>query len=161
MIYQFSFSNMATGADEDTFRTMVGIIAGATAGHRGRLLSLDVGLADNTPQDLNMAVRVNTTNQDTAGTPSDTVASANIRKADPNQRDSVMSIGRLYSVAEPTTYDTYVPWEEDMNRRGGMMKVWTLEEAPTWGPDQTLGILIAPRTDAAAQVTISGTFEEY
>jgi hypothetical protein len=160
MIYQFSFEDQATSSSVDTWKTMAGIIAGAAAGHRGRLLSLDVGFADNTPPDLNIAVRVCKTNQDTAGTATDTIAAGSVQKADPNQRDSVMSIGRLYSV-EPTTYDNYKPWQMGVNCRGGLMKTWTLDEALSWGPNQTLGILMAPRAAGVMQVTFSGTFEEW
>ena len=138
---------------------LLGLVAGSTDGHRGRLLQLIVGPADDTPADLNVAIRVNVTNQDTAGTPGTSVTAANIPKADPNQRDSVMTGVRNYS-AEPTTYETYSRWQSEFNRRGALMMAWTRDEAPQWGPSKTLGILCAPRSANAASLTITVIWEE-
>lgn len=159
MIYSLTVEDVATGAVADTYTTLLALVAGSTTGHRGRLLQLIVGPSDNTPQDLNAGVRVSKTNQDTAGTPGSTVSAANIPKH-PNERVSTMTGARAYSV-EPTTYETYPAFQADMNRRGGMMQAWTREEAPQWGPSETLGILFAPRTDAVARVSATIIWEEW
>ena len=160
MIYSLTVEDVATDSAADTFKTLLALKAANTAGHRGRLLQLCVGPSDDTPADLNLAVRVNKTDNAGNGTGATSVASANIPKADPNQRDSIMTGYRGYAT-EPTTYDTEAPWKFDLNRRGGLIQNWDDREAPTWGPSETLGILLAPRTAAAANVTITVVWEEF
>ena len=160
MFYSLTIEDVATGADADTFTTMLALKAANTTGHRGKLRRLVVGPSDDTPADLNLSVQVNKTGNTANGTGTDNVASANLPKADPAQRNSIMTGYYSYDT-EPTTYDTEAPWRMDFNRRGGLIENWTHEEAPSWGPDETLGILLAPRTAAAARVTITLIWEEF
>lgn len=149
--YALTFSDVASGAVADTFKTFLGIIAGATAGHRGRLVSLELGPADATAQDINYSARINRTDQSTAGTAG---ASPTPAKVDPNAEASVMTAGRDYS-AEPTAFETEPIWEVGLNSRGSFFKEWLPSDAPRWGPSETLALLIAPRTGTA--VNLSGT----
>ncbi len=156
MRYKLSFSNIASGAVADTFKTIAAIIAAATVGHRARLLSLQIGPAGDTPTDVAVAVKLNRTNQATAGTCT-AVTAANMAKADKLSLDCLMSGGRNYTV-EPTTYDTEAPFQLDFNLRGGFLKEWVdPNQMICWGPSQTFGLLIAPRT--AVAVEVSGTLE--
>jgi hypothetical protein len=159
VIYSLTAEDVDTGAVADTFTTMLALIAGATAGHRGRLLQLTVTPAGNAPADLNIACQVNKTDQTTAGTPGATTTSANIPRGDPAQRDSIMSGADEYSV-EPTNYDTKASWAADFNLRGGLDHAWAPGEGPAWGPSETLGIRLAPRTAAAHAVTVAVLWEE-
>ena len=83
MIYSLTVENVSTSAVADTFKTLLGLVAGGTAGDRGKLLALDVMPADDAPADLNVAIKIGVTNQDTAGTPGTSVTAANVPKADP------------------------------------------------------------------------------
>ncbi len=160
MIYSLTVEDVATGVAADTFTTLLALKAAETSGHRGRLLKLCVGPSDNTPADINLSVKVNKTNNTANGAGSSNVASAAIPKTDPAQRNSIMTGYYGYS-GEPTTYDTQAPWNMDFNRRGGLIENWDEREAPSWGPNETLGILLAPRTAAAARVTITLIWEEF
>jgi hypothetical protein len=42
-----------------------------------------------------------------------------------------------------------------------LIQEWIPEEAPVINRDQLLGILVAPRTAAAVNVTITAEFEEF
>jgi len=157
MIYYFTIDDAVTGAVADDYTTMIGLKAVNTVGHRGRLLQLIIGPADDTPQDLNLGVRVNKTDNTADGTAT-SVASANIPKADDHARNSIMTAYHTYTV-EPTTYGTYPLYQTNINRRGGIIQTWD-RDGPTWGPNETLGILLAPRTAAAARVSITLVWEE-
>lgn len=164
MLYTLTAQDVATGAVADTFKSMLALLAAATAGHRGRLLKLDIGPSSDAAADRNFGVRVARSNRTTDGTDT-TVTSANLGKCDPHSRDSIMTGGRDYTV-EPTTLETEDLWAGDFNGRGGLLQVWDKDEAPSWGDratgnGQSLLVLMAPRTDAADSFTITVTWEEY
>jgi hypothetical protein len=154
--YKLVFDDQASGAVADTFKTVAALIAADTAGYRCRIRSLQIGPADDTPSDANIAVRLNCTDNAGAGTPGASISGANIPKTDPDSVDSVISGATGYTV-EPTTYATQPLWQMDMNVRGGFIKEWDIESAPVVARNTTLGLLIAPR--AASAQNVSGTIE--
>ena len=154
--YSVALNNWASGAVADTFATAIGLKAADTTGHRGRLRSLFVGPADDAPVDLNVCVKINRADNSIDGTSTAETPA----KRDSLSIASVMTGGVNYTV-EPTVYETNELWAADFNRRGGILKEWSPEDAPSWGPDQTLGILAAPRTASAATLTITIEWEEY
>lgn len=159
MRYKVVASDVVSGAVADTFKTLMALIVANTAGHRLRLRSLSVGPSDDTPLDLPVAVRVNRTNNAAAGTVGSSQTTAQVAKTDPDSRDALSTVGLSYS-AEPTTYEAYPQFQMDFNLRGGFIKEWSAEDAPRAKQNQTLGILVAPRTAAAVRVTISAEFED-
>lgn len=148
--YSAVLSNLASGSSADTFKTLLSLKAGSTTGHRGRLISLEIGPADDSPQDLNGAIRINRADQTTDGTSTAQTPA----KLDPSAEASVMT-GGVNHTAEPTTYETVPLWEVGFNTRGSFFKEWLEADAPRWGPDETLGLLIAPRSNN--QITVSAT----
>ena len=154
------FSNVASGAVADTFVTLAAIVAGDTAGTRARLRSLQIGPADDAPQSIDLAVRVNRIDDlsgGSAGTPGATPTPA---QKDSLSRAAVCTAGTAYS-GEPSTYLTVPLWEVGMNAMNSLIKEWGEEDAPVANRDQVLGLLVAPRSAVAA--TLSGVleFEEF
>jgi len=160
MRYTLTFTDVPTGVVADTFKTIAAIIAANTTGHRARIRSLQVGPADDAPADLQCAMRLERTNNATAGTPGSSVTAANIAKKDTGALDCLMTGGRNYS-AEPTTFETEAQWQLDFNARGGFVKEWEADMAPKFGPNQTLCVRAAPRTTTAVRISGSIEFELY
>lgn len=157
MRFAITAEDVATGAVADTFTTLIGLKAANTAGYRARLRSLSVGVSGDAPADRNVAVKIARTDNSGDGT---NTAQTPV-KLDAASRASIMTGGVDYT-AEPTTYESTPLWAFDFNLRGGVLdKAWDAEDAPVWGPDQTLGILAAPRTANAESLTITAEFEEF
>lgn len=155
--YRVSFSALTSNGGANVFRTFVGLIAGAAK--RGKLVSIDIGPAGEAPQDLDVSLRISTTNQAGAGTP----ASAPTPLAvDPgNPLVSVMTTGIDYTAGEPTTvHATPHELEVGFNSRGGYSKRFDDVDAPRWGASQTLVIQIAPGTGAAVKMSGTVVWEE-
>jgi len=165
MLYTLTAQDVATEAVADDTKAMLAIYAGTTAGHRGRLLKLDIGPSNDSAQDLNFAVRVARYDRTGDGTAAATVISANLGKVDPHSRDSIMTGGRDYSV-DPSAFETEDLWAAEFNARGGLLQVWDRDEAPSWGDRTTgngqgLAVLMTPRAATAGRFTITATWEEY
>lgn len=159
MRYRLTFNDVALSSSADTFRTLLGIIAANTAGYRGRLYAFAIGPSDDTPVDENACVRVNRTGNSTAGTPASSPTPA---KTDPNSRASIMTAGRDYASGEPTTYETEPLINVDFNLRAGFAwKEADPDKMIKFGPNQTLGLLAAPRVAAARKVSGWLEYEEY
>jgi hypothetical protein len=156
MRYVLPFSDLATGASADTFKTLVALVLANTAGHRFRVRALSVGPSDDAPDDKNVAVRLARTDNTGAATGGSAVTAANIPKKDSLSRDTVATAVRG-PTAEPTTYETEPVYQMDFNIRGGLLKEWSDIDAPIVNRNQTLGLLAAPR--AAAAVRLSGSIE--
>jgi len=156
MRYVVTCEDKATGAVADTYKTFVGVKAANTTGYRLRLRSLFVGPTVDSPVDRNVGVKVARTNNAADGT-----GTAQTPEPKSNQlRASVMTAKVDYS-AEPTTYDTPPLWAAGMNLRGAILKEWAPEDAPCVGPNETLGVLIAPRSANAERLTVAVEYEEY
>lgn len=158
--YKVVANDIATAAVADTFRTILALIVANTTGHRLRLRSLTIACSDGTPQDQQIAVRVNRTSNAGAGTPATSLATTDIPKVDSTSRAPLSTAGIDYSGGEPTTYETNPLFQTEFNDRGGFSKEWTPEDAPRANQNQTLGILCAPRAAAASRVTITAEFED-
>ena len=160
MRYSVTGTDMQTSAVADTYETMLALIAADTAGHRARLLSLAVGIADDAPGDLQLAVSLQRVDDVSAGGVGTPGASPTPVPKDSQAIASVVTAGDGPYTAEPTTYGDPI-WEIELNRRDGFIKEWAPEDAPIINRDQLLGVLCAPRTGAACQVTITMEFEVY
>lgn len=163
MKYAVNCDDVATGAVADTFKTLLAIIAADTAGYRARLLKLIVGPSDDTPQDLNVALRLNRVDDVSAGGAGTANSNPTPRPIDSLSRAAVITAGEDYITggAEPTTYGTVPIWQAEMNRRNTLIQEWVPDEAPVINRDQLLGLLAAPRTAAAARLSVSFEFEEF
>lgn len=158
MRYRLTFNDLALSSSADAFKTLLGIIAANTAGYRGRLYYISIGPSDDAPVDENACVRVNRTNNAGAGTAG---AAPTPAKNDPGSRASIMTAGRDYS-GEPTTYETEPLINQDFNLRSGF--VWWKHDPNQmiyFGINQTLGLLVAPRTANARRVSGFVEWEEY
>lgn len=163
MRYKMPFSDIATGAVADTFTTMATVVSADTTGYRYRVRSIEVGPADDTPSDANVAIRlerVADVSAGSAGSSADTVSAANMPKVDPSSRDSVMTGARAHSV-EPSTFETEPLFQLDINVRGGFIKEWALEDAPIAGQDMLIALRAAPRAGSAVRVSGAIEFEEF
>jgi len=158
MRFTVNADNVSTGAVADTFTTELAMRAADTAGYRFRLRSLSVGPADDVPGDLNLAVQVKRVDDVSAGGAGTSTAVTPVPK-DSLSRASVITAGKAHTV-EPTTYGDPL-WQVDINRRNSFIKEWAAEDAPVANRDQLLGVLLAPRTAAAAVVSIAAEFEEF
>lgn len=162
MRYTLTFSDVATGATADTFKTLAALIVADTAGYRCRIRSIAIGPADDTPQDKSVAIklaRIADVSAGGAGTKT-AVAAGNLGKKDPGAADSIISGGRNYT-AEPTAYETEPIWQCDVNCRGGLIKEWSAEDAPIATADMLLGLLAAPRDASAKQLSGTIEFEQF
>ncbi len=159
MRFSAPFDNVASGAVADTYKTLAALVAADTAGYRCRLRSLTVGPADDAPADLNVSLKINRVDDVSAGG-AGTATAVTPAPKDSLSRAAVITAGKAHS-AEPTTYNTVPLWECEINLRNSLIKEWGADDAPVINRDQLLGLLVAPRTAAAA--TLSGVleFEEF
>ena len=159
MKFTVNFDDVATGAVADTFsKTIAALRAAATTGYRCRLRALQIGPSDAAPADLNVGLQLQRID-DVSGGGVGTLTAATPVKKDSLSRAAVITGGVNYS-AEPTVYGDPL-WQIDINRRTGFIKEWLPEDAPVINEDQLLGLLAAPRTAAAANLSGSLEFEEF
>ena len=158
MHWKLAFSDVASGAVADTFKTIAAMVCADSAENRVRLRSLNLGPTDDAPVDLNLGVRILRIADVSAGTSGtySSVSTSSIAKVNSFQTNSLAS-GRIDYSAEPTTYETEPLWEHSFNARGGFIKEWSREGGPVIEADQLLGVLVAPRT--ASAIRVSGTLE--
>ena len=151
--------SLVTGSTANAFITLLGLKLPAGTGNRARLRKLVVGGGGVAPQDVQVSLRLRRTNNTTDGT--STPLNVNtIGKADPNALASVMAaVGTNYS-AEPTTYETGTLGIGALNSRGTLVMEWGPDEAPIWGPSQTLGLEAAPGSATATTLDVMAEWEE-
>lgn len=154
--HRLTAKDVATGAVLNTFKTLMGVIAGAAK--RGRLISIDIAPSGEAAQDVNVGLRISTTNQAGAGTPT---TSPSPQAVDPgNPLVSGMTCGVDYSVEPTTVHATPHEFECAFNGRGGFAKRWDESDAPRWGASQTLVIQAAPGAAVAVKTTTTIVWEE-
>jgi len=160
-VFYMSWNNVASGASADTYLTVASVIAAAGTSYMGRIRAINVGPADDAPADLNISIkmsRIADVSAGGAGTKT-AISAANMPRAISYTADGILTGGHTYSV-EPTAYETYPIFVTDMNLRGGFFKEWGIDDAPWIMNDQLIGVLIAPRTAAAATTSGTITYEE-
>ena len=157
--YAVHFTNTATGAVADTFKTMLAIIAADTAGHRARLLKMVVGPSEDAPVDLNVGLQLQRVDDVSAGGAGTAGSNPTPAKMDSESLATVITAGEDYVTGgvEPTTYGTVPLWVGDMHYYNTIIQEWAPEDAPVIQRDQLLGLLAAPRTAVAR--SLSGYFE--
>jgi len=153
--YVIPFSDVATGAVADTFKTLAAAQAGDTAGYRFRLRRLAVGPADGAPLDKTVSLQLKRIDDVSAGG-AGTKTSVTPEPKDSLQRAAVCTGGENYT-AEPTTYNSERLWEIGLNARASVIKEWDPEDAPVANRDQLIGLLAAPQS--ADAITLSGSLE--
>ncbi len=95
------------------------------------------------------------------GTPGAALNVNTIAKADPaSSASNVGAIGINYS-AEPTSYGTQAFGLPALNGRATLLLEWDPEEAPEFGPNQTLALQAAPPTAAAVALKVAAEWEEF
>lgn len=156
--YALSARSLDSGTTPGTFETLLAVKFADTLGHRGRLRSIHVG-GDDDSDDIQITVKVAVTNNTTDGTAGNDVL-ADIAQKDANDIASrVAAAGSQYS-GEPTTYGKPV-LQRSCNSRGGIQKEWSERDAPLWGKNQTLGVLVTiGGGSTAAHVTIDLEWDE-
>jgi len=163
-VYSIPFENVTTSAVAGTAETVAAVIVPAVAGSRVRILSVNVGPADATPQDQSFEVTLNRVDDVSAGgsgTAPTTIAAGSVPKFDSASAASPASGKTGLFTVEPTVYLTNRLWGSGLNNRAALIKEWVTNEAPVIGFDQLAGILITPRS--ANAVVVSGTivFESF
>ena len=162
--FTLPFNDVPTesGATKDLYTTIASLIVADTAGHRCRVLSINIGCDDDTPEDRVVSVklaRIADVSAGAAGTKT-AVTGANMAKTDPNSVASIITGGRTYT-AEPTAYETEPLFEQPFNLRSGFIKEWPENQAKIADRDMLIGVLVAPRTANIARVSGSIEFEVY
>ena len=160
MFFTVNFDDVATSATINTFRTMVALIAADTLGFRCRLRKLMLGPSDDAPADLNLAVQLKRVDDVSAGGAGTAASNPVAVPHDSLSRAAVITTGEDYVGVEPTTYGLPLA-QFELNRRNTIIVEWDADTAPVIGRDQLLGLLAAPRTAAAANLSGSLTFEEF
>ena len=162
MFFTVDFDDVATSGTINTFKTMAALVAADTAGYRCRLRKLCVGPADDAPADLNVALQLQRVDDVSAGGAGTADSTRTPVPHDSLSRLAVITAGEDYVTGgvEPTPYGNPL-WQIELNRRNSLIVEWGEEEAPVINRDQLLGLLAAPRTAAAANLSGSLTFEEF
>ena len=136
MHFALGLDGLATGVVPGTFLSLIGIKMADTLGHRGRVRSINVGGDGNAPQDLQVTVRLQVSDNTGDGTATD--AAASVAKKDPySVATRAAAVYKQYTV-EPTTVGRVV-WEGAFNSRGVLIKEWyDPDSGPEWGQDETM-----------------------
>jgi hypothetical protein len=148
--------DVATGAVVGTYKTLLGIKAANTTGHRARLRKLLISPTGEAPQDVNVNIRVSKTNNTADGTSTAVTPKAK----DAASLASNLTCGKNYSV-EPTAVDSQHFTEYGLNGRGSHVLEWGPLEAPVWGKNETLVIQGSPGSASAVKLSIAVEYEEY
>lgn len=154
--YAVSDYDIPSGAVVDTFKTIAALKTANTAGHRGRLRKVTIGGAGQTPQDIQMALRISKTDNTADGTGDNALTVAKLDAAD---IASVMTAKSDYSV-EPTTVSATPFLETGFNARGTPVFEWAPGEGPLWGINETLVLQVAPGEATAVPLAFSLEWDE-
>jgi hypothetical protein len=158
MKFSVLVANAATGSSADAYTTMLALVAADTQGYRCRLTKLAVGPDDDSPADVNVAIAIKRVDSVSGGGAGTGTAVTPLPK-DSESRAAVITAKHTCTV-EPTVYGTAL-WALSFNKRTGFVVNWLPEDAPVINRNQLLGVLAAPRTAAAAYLTITAEFEEF
>jgi len=160
MHYRIKVDSLATGTSANTYKTILGLKLPDTAGYRARLRRLIVGGGGAAAEDLQVSLRLRRTGNTADGT-STAVNVNTIGKADGDSVASrISAIGKNYT-AEPTTYETGAVAGGTINTRATLILEWSPDDAPVWGPNQTLGLEAAPGSASAAHLEATAEWEEF
>lgn len=163
MFYTAPAEDVATLAVDNSYKTVLLIRNPNTAGMRFRLRRLRITPADNSPQDLNVGVRIMRIADyagGTAGTSVSTITAVNMPKKDTNGPIADQLADIDFS-DEPTVYESNALFTDGINVRGGIPIWWEEEEAFKFATNQACGILIAPRGTTIARLNVHAGFERY
>jgi len=153
--YAITAYDVATGAVAATYKSLLGLKAADTAGHRGRVRSITIGGYKATPQDHQVGVRLVRTDNNADGTATAVTAT----KLDADDEASNMTGKKNYTV-EPTTLESIYLWEAGVHARGGIIKEWGPGEGPLWGKNQTLLLQATPGSTTAVSLVVGIEWDE-
>lgn len=157
--YTIPFSDIASDAAADTWKTIAALEVGDSQENRFRLRELMIGPGDTTPLDENLQVKINRINDLSAGsvgTAGTTIAAANISPVDAKCAPVVDCEANINYSAEPTTYNTNALWQGAFNLRGALIKQWEPDAAPSAFRDQLLAVLVAPEDAITGGAKVCG-----
>lgn len=146
---------VATGAVVGTYKSILGLKAANTVGHRGKVRRLSVGFGGEAAQDVNVSLRLTKTDNNSDGTSTAVTAK---RKDESGMVVSVMTGGKNYTV-EPDNVDSQHLWECGLNSRGSLVIDWG-EDGPVWGENETLLLQATPGAAAAVKMTATLEWDE-
>lgn len=150
---------LATGAVANTYITLASLKFADTAGHRGRLRRLILSGGGGSPQDLQVSIKIQRTDNNADGTSSAINVNTIAQKDALTAASNVAAIGSNFTV-EPSNKATAVLGGGSFNTRSGLVLEWGPDEAPIWGRNQTLVIQGAPGTATAANLQAELLWEE-
>ncbi len=154
--FSISAYDVETGAVVDTFKSLLGLKAADTVGHRARIRSLTAGGAGAAAQDIQVALRLVRSNNTTDGT----ATAVTPEKLDPDSVAANLSGKKDYS-AEPTVVASVPVWEGSINARGTLVKEWLPGEGPVVDRDSTMLLQGAPGITTAVPLSVAMEFEEF
>lgn len=158
-IFSINIPSISTGATANAFITIAGLKLANTAGHRAKLRKLMIGGSGGAAQDIQVNFKIDRTDNSADGT-STAVATTLIFAHDQDGGASNMAaIGKNYS-GEPTTYAGDTGSGGAVNSRGSVLLEWPSGQGPSWGKNQTLGILAAPGANTATTLALMLEWEE-
>jgi hypothetical protein len=160
MFYKLKVDGLVTGASANTYITILGLKLPNTTGYRARLRRLVIGGGGVAPQDLQVSLRIRRTGNTADGTST----AVNVNTIGDSRGGSVASrvsaIGKNYS-AEPTTFENGALGGGPINTRATLALNWSADDAPVWGPNQTLCLEAAPGSASAATLEAALEWEEF
>lgn len=150
--------DVASSSSADTYTTILGLLAADTAGHRGRLRKLTVGMSEDTPGDTTYAVQVKRVDDVSAGSAGTATA---LTEGQIHSLSIAPNVAALHTyTVEPSTYGQPL-WHGEFNSRASAIVEWGPDEAPVVDRDQLLGVLVAVRSAVAKNVSIHAEWEEF
>lgn len=151
---------LETGATANTYKTILSLKMGATAGHRARLRRLVVTGGGGAPQDLQASIRLRRSNNTTDGTSTAVSTDTIGKKESASVASNVAAIGKNFS-AEPTAIENGILDGASLNCRVGVVLEWNEDNAPVWINNQALLIQAAPGEASTARLQASPEWEEF
>ena len=135
---------IATGAVVGTWTSLLGLKAGAA--ERGRVRRLRVSCGGEAPQDVQVSVRLIRTDNSADGT-----ATAQTPAEKDSQGPASAMDGKHTYTVEPTALESTPVFVGSLNARGVLDVVWPDEDAPVFGPSQTMLLQATPGTAVAVK----------
>lgn len=161
--FSLPFEDIQTGNVADAYKTVAALTVADTLGHRCRVRGIHAFASDDTPQDHNIAVRLERIADLSGGGAgsSTAVTGADMPKHDPGSVDSIITGGRTYT-GEPSTFEPEPLYVGGFNMRGGLINErFDDDEKYVLTRDMLCALRFAPR--AAVFLRVSGViiFEVY
>lgn len=160
--YTATCKAVATLAVAGSLKTVLSVKVANTAGLRGRVTKIVVVPAEEAPQDVNLTVELNKSNNTTDGGTSATAVTP--KPVDKNSAASALTARKDLqnggAADEPTTMDTEPFTRGGCNGRGGYMETWPSGMGPLFGHNEAMNLRVAPGAAVAVKVNATIEWEE-